>query len=87
MTHQDLPEPFRVIASTDDCAVQAFAYADRPVWGTQFHPEQTHASGSAMLQDNLRTEPLAPELFVDELDDPGLLRFNERLLRNALATT
>jgi GMP synthase (glutamine-hydrolysing) len=78
-----LPEPFRVIASTEDCAVQAFAYGDAPVWGTQFHPEQTHASGAAMLQDNLRTEARARELFVDELDDPGLLRFNERMIRNA----
>lgn len=80
----DLPAPFRGIASTADCAVQAFAYGDLPVWGTQFHPEQTHDLGSAMLADNLRTESRAAEVFVDELDDPALLRFNERLLGNAL---
>ena len=37
-----------------------------------------------MLEDNLRTEPRAPGLFVNDLDDPKLLRFNERLLSNAL---
>jgi GMP synthase (glutamine-hydrolysing) len=81
----DLPPPFRTIASTGDCSVQAFAYGDLPVWGTQFHPEQTHELGAAMLGENLRTEARAAELFVDELDDPALLRFNERLIRNALA--
>jgi GMP synthase (glutamine-hydrolysing) len=78
----DLPPPFRVIASTGDCAVQAFAYEGRPVWGTQFHPEQTHALGRAMLQENLRTEPRAPELFVDDLDDPRALNNNDRLFAN-----
>lgn len=82
----DLPAPFRTIASTADCAIQALAYGDLPVWGTQFHPEQTHRLGTAMLEDNLRTEPRAPELFENELDDPELLRFNERLLANAFAS-
>ncbi len=78
----DLPAPFRVIASTADCAVQAFAYGDRPVWGTQFHPELTFATGTAMLQDNLRTEERAPELFVDELREPDQLRWNRVLFDN-----
>jgi GMP synthase (glutamine-hydrolysing) len=78
----ELPEPFRVIASTADCAVQAFAYGDRPVWGTQFHPEQTYELGQAMLQENLRTEARAPELFVDDLSDPEILRNNLRLFDN-----
>lgn len=78
----DLPAPFRVIASTADCAVQAFAYGELPVWGTQFHPEMTLDLGTAMLQDNLRTEPRAPELFVDELKRPEQLRWNRVLFQN-----
>jgi len=78
----DLPAPLRVIASTDDCAVQAFSHSERPVWGTQFHPEMSFEHGTAMLQDNLRTEARAPELFVDELQDPGLLRWNQVLFQN-----
>jgi GMP synthase (glutamine-hydrolysing) len=35
----DLPEEFTVLASSADCAVHAFQYRDRPVWGVQFHPE------------------------------------------------
>ena len=78
----DLPAPFRVIASTDDCAVQAFAHGAAPVWGVQFHPELTYAAGSEMLADNLCTEELAAEHFVDELGDPERLCWNRVLFEN-----
>jgi GMP synthase (glutamine-hydrolysing) len=83
----DLPEPFRVIASTQDCAVQAFRWHDRAAWGTQFHPEQTFETGTAMLEDNLRSEPLAPALFVDDLRDPDVLRHGVRLFENFFGGT
>jgi len=35
----DPPEPWRILASNDACAVQAMRYGDRPVWGIQPHPE------------------------------------------------
>lgn len=35
----DLPAEFKVLASSEDCAVHAFQYRDLPVWGVQFHPE------------------------------------------------
>ena len=38
-----LPDGFHVLASTDACAVQAFADPGRRWWGTQFHPEETTA--------------------------------------------
>lgn len=78
----DLPEPFRVIASTRECRIQAFAYGDLPVWGTQFHPEQPLEEGTAMLRENLQSEPRARELFVDDLHDPRILRHNVRLFEN-----
>ncbi|MHB8842076.1 MAG: type 1 glutamine amidotransferase [Candidatus Aquicultor sp.] len=41
--HQDrietLPQGFKLIASSQYCAVQAMAHADLPIWTTQFHPE------------------------------------------------
>jgi GMP synthase (glutamine-hydrolysing) len=34
-----LPAGFVNLASTDDCAIQVLRRVDRPVYGTQFHPE------------------------------------------------
>jgi GMP synthase-like glutamine amidotransferase len=36
---KQVPPGFRLLASTDDCRVQLMRRADRPVYGTQFHPE------------------------------------------------
>lgn len=37
----ELPDGFRVLASSAACAVQAFADPARRWWGTQFHPEES----------------------------------------------
>jgi GMP synthase (glutamine-hydrolysing) len=37
----ELPDGFRVLASSNACAVQAFADPERRWWGTQFHPEES----------------------------------------------
>jgi GMP synthase (glutamine-hydrolysing) len=34
-----LPPHFDVLASTQDCAIQVIKQQDKPVYGTQFHPE------------------------------------------------
>lgn len=47
----DLPAEFEVLASTADCAVEAFRYAGRPVWGLQVHPEIDIPTGRRFLQD------------------------------------
>jgi GMP synthase (glutamine-hydrolysing) len=36
----ELPAGFRVLASSDACAIQAIAEPERRWWGTQFHPEE-----------------------------------------------
>ncbi|MGD9048273.1 MAG: gamma-glutamyl-gamma-aminobutyrate hydrolase family protein [Anaerolineae bacterium] len=36
---KDLPPGFDVLASTEDCAIQVIKQRDKPVYGTQFHPE------------------------------------------------
>jgi GMP synthase-like glutamine amidotransferase len=48
-----LPEGFRVLASSDACAVQAFADPGRRWWGTQFHPEEStaeHPHGAGVVE-------------------------------------
>lgn len=35
----NLRPPFRVLASTPDCPVQAFEVTGKKIWGIQFHPE------------------------------------------------
>lgn len=48
-----LPSGFQVLASSEACAVQAFADPERRWWGTQFHPEESneeHPSGAHVLR-------------------------------------
>jgi GMP synthase-like glutamine amidotransferase len=47
----DLPAGFEVLASTGQCAVQAFRYGGRPVWGLQCHPEMDVPTGRKNLRD------------------------------------
>jgi GMP synthase (glutamine-hydrolysing) len=47
-----LPDDFRVLAASADCAVQAVACPARRWWGTQFHPEESspeHPAGERVL--------------------------------------
>lgn len=48
---KDLPPDFEVLASSEDCAVHAFHWAGRPVWGLQSHPEIDVPAGRAFLED------------------------------------
>lgn len=49
-----LPDMFDVLASTDECPVQAIKHKTRPLYGTQFHPEHyddEHPDGKKLLQN------------------------------------
>lgn len=55
MSHGDqvvrLPEGFRLMASTESCAIAGFAHEGQQRYGLQFHPEVTQTpQGSAILQ-------------------------------------
>ncbi len=39
---QELPEGFKLIASTDNCEIAGFANVEKHYYGLQFHPEVTH---------------------------------------------
>lgn len=43
----DLPEGFRLLATTERCHVQALASEQRGWWGTQFHPESYRSATPA----------------------------------------
>jgi GMP synthase-like glutamine amidotransferase len=73
---------FEVIASTDDCAVQAFQVRGLPAWGVQFHPELDERSGRRMLERNLETEAAAKEHFVDELTDSAQIEAGRQVFEN-----
>lgn len=36
---KQLPDGFRLLASSDDCEIQAMVHEQLPLYGTQFHPE------------------------------------------------
>ena len=49
-----LPDGFRVLARSDECAVEAIADPERRWWGTQFHPEEfspAHPAGELVLRN------------------------------------
>ena len=56
MSHGDtiteLPEGYKVTASTDSVRIAAFEASGKPVWGVQFHPEVMHTTEGARLLEN-----------------------------------
>jgi GMP synthase-like glutamine amidotransferase len=76
-----LPGDFRVMASSDRCAVHAFQYQDRPVWGVQFHPEYGPVEAKPIFEaicgSSPRHNPAPPQR-------PEALEQRKRIFRNFL---
>lgn len=54
---KNLPAGFRALAESDLCGIQAIAHRDRPLFGTQFHPEEyddAHTDGRKVLENFLK---------------------------------
>jgi len=52
-----LPHDFELLASTDECRVQAMKHKSRMIYGTQFHPEaytETYQHGKGILENFFR---------------------------------
>lgn len=56
MSHRDtvigLPPGFRIIGTTDTCAVAAMADAERSLYAVQFHPEVVHTCNGRQMLEN-----------------------------------
>ena len=50
-----LPNGFKLIASTDNCAIAGFANANKHYYGLQFHPEVTHTKQGTHILDRFVT--------------------------------
>jgi len=51
---KELPEGFLLLASTPECRIQAIRHRDKPLYGTQFHPEaydDAHPQGKEILKN------------------------------------
>ncbi|MBW2276151.1 MAG: type 1 glutamine amidotransferase [Deltaproteobacteria bacterium] len=82
---RDPPPPWRVLARSDGCAVQAMRYGDRPIWGIQAHPEITPDDGRELLEGFLVKAPDRAELIHTALaqtprDDGLALALTRRFL-------
>lgn len=56
-----VPPGFEVIASNENCRVQAMRHRTRPIWGTQFHWERysdEHPHGRTIMLNFLRVAGL-----------------------------
>jgi GMP synthase (glutamine-hydrolysing) len=54
---KESPPHFRVLASTDECRIQAIKHREKLVYGTQFHPEmyeEEQADGRRLLANFFR---------------------------------
>jgi GMP synthase (glutamine-hydrolysing) len=58
-----LPREFEVIASNQNCVVQAIRHRTKPIYGTQFHPEDydaEHHDGKLLLRNFFKIAGVIP---------------------------
>ena len=78
----NLYDDFKIIATNQDCVVQAFQYKNLPVWGVQFHPEMQFKNGSEMVQKHLDEHPHDKEFYKNELDNKTQIKQNFLIFKN-----
>ena len=64
------PEPWRILAANEACAVQAMRYGDRPVWGIQPHPETTPEEAKSQMRIALGRYPQYEQEIRRAIDSP-----------------
>lgn len=77
-----LTADFRVIASNDDCPIQAFQYKKQPVWGVQFHPEVDYKTGEYAFQQRFLEKHELTKYFKNELTNTQQIKQNFEIFRN-----
>lgn len=51
-----LPENFELLASSENCKIQAMKHKSKPLYGLQFHPEVEHTEYGAQIFQNFLEE-------------------------------
>ncbi len=74
----NLSDAFAVLASSQDCKIQAFQMKKRPIWGLQIHPEIDISSAQKFLNKlislNLKTKLFFEAALNSRPRDSGLIR-------------
>ncbi|MCD6543789.1 MAG: gamma-glutamyl-gamma-aminobutyrate hydrolase family protein, partial [Flavobacteriaceae bacterium] len=78
----NLNDDFKIIATNQDCVVQAFQYKNLPVWGVQFHPEMQFENGSKMVNDHLKDHKQDKEFYKNELENEEQIKQNVMIFKN-----
>lgn len=78
----NLPSDFKLLGSSEKCAIHGFQYKGLPVWGVQFHPEYDVASGQEIFEDLEANDARYHEHYENELDNEHQLEQNKRFFIN-----
>ena len=78
----NLTDDFQIIATNDDCEIQAFQYKNQSVWGIQFHPEMQFENGSEMVNEHLKENPKDNKFYKYELDNGVQIKQNFLIFKN-----
>jgi GMP synthase-like glutamine amidotransferase len=81
----NLSDAFLVLASSEECQIQAFQLKKRPIWGIQIHPEIDISNAQILLKKfmslDLQTKPFFEKALKSFPKDSGLIR---RIVKNFL---
>jgi len=83
----NLNDDFEIIATNNECEMQAFQYKNLPVWGVQFHPELQFVNGTEMIQEHLKEYPHDKKYYKNELDIENQIKQNFLIFKNFVDST
>lgn len=78
----DLTDDFNLIATSKECYVQGFQVKGHPIFGIQFHPEQTYAAGNKMVDDHIAESAQDLPYYRNDLKNPEQLDQNYLIFEN-----
>ena len=82
----NLPEDFKILASSPGCPVHAFQFKNLPVWGVQFHPEYNLQEAGEIFDRVINDDARFPDYFVNQLQNIRDFQPNKKIILNFLQT-